>query len=225
MIVLTDWNFTLSADDVLHGQGADPETVRAKKSALLKAASAALHAGLTKLRPVAAIHTAKVVEHRHERLLLEGGKELVSPLVAHHLAGAEQVVLAVCTIGPELEKLASSWMDEKPLLGLALDGLGNAAVEKVAQQVCAHLAEQAQAKGLQASTPLSPGEPDWSVEVGQPQIFALLDPSKAGITLTSGGMMVPKKSISFVIGVGPEMAQTDACEVCSLKETCRYRHA
>lgn len=225
MIVLTDWNIALSADDILHGQGADPETVRAKKPALFKAASAALNAGFTKLRPVAVIQDAKVVEHRHERILLEGGKVLVSPLVAHHLAGAEQVVLAICTIGPELEKLASSWMEEKPLLGLALDGLGNAAVEKVAQQVCARLAERAQAKGLQASTPLSPGGPDWPVEVGQPQIFAMLDPSQAGVTLTSGGMMVPKKSISFVVGFGPEMAQTDACEVCSLKETCRYRHA
>jgi cobalamin-dependent methionine synthase I len=116
-------------------------------------------------------------------------------------------------------------MQGNPLLALALDGLGNAAVEKVAQQVCARLAEQAQAKGLQASTPLSPGEPDWPVEVGQPQIFALLDPSQAGVTLTSGGMMIPQKSISFVLGVGPEMAQTDACDVCSLKETCRYRHA
>ena len=225
MTVLTDWNFTLSADDVLRGQGADPETVRAKKPALLKAASAALHAGFTKLRPVAAIHNAKVVEHRHERILLEGGKELVSPLAAHHLAGAKQVVLVVCTIGPELEKLASSWMDEKPLLGLALDGLGNAAVEILAQQVCGRIGKQAQAKGLQASTPLSPGEPDWPVEVGQPQIFALLDPSQAGVTFSSGGMMIPQKSISFVIGIGSAMAQTQLCEVCSLKETCRYRHA
>jgi hypothetical protein len=225
MTILTDWNFTLSADDVLRGQGADPETVRAKKPALLKAASAALHAGFTKLRPAAVIQNIKVVEHRHERILLKGGKELTGPLVAHNLAGAEQVILAVCTIGSELEKLASSWMDENPLLGLALDGLGNAAVEKVAQQVCAHIAERAQAKGLQASTPLSPGEMDWPVEVGQPQIFALLNPSQAGVTLTSGGMMVPKKSISFVVGLGPEMARTDICEVCSLKETCRYRHA
>ena len=225
MTVLTDWNITLNTDDVLRGQGADPETVRAKKPALLKAASTALHMGFAKLQPVAAIRNANVVKHRHERILLEDGKELVSPLVARHLARAEQVVLAVCTIGPELEKLISSSMQENPLLGLALDGLGNAAVEKVAQQVCAYIAERVQAKGLQASIPLSPGSPDWPVEVGQPQIFALLDPSEAGITLTSGGMMVPKKSLTFVIGIGSAMAQTDLCEVCNMQETCRYRHA
>jgi len=225
MELLEDFVFTLSADDVLRGEGADPEIVRLKKPALLEAASTALRAGIIKLHPVALIRTARVVEHRHEQILLQGGKELVSPLVARHLAGAEQVVLAVSTIGSELEELASTSMEKNPLLGVGLDGLGNAAVEILGQQVCMRIGERAQAAGLTASTPLSPGEPEWPVEVGQPQIFALLDPSRAGVTLTSGGMMVPKKSISFVVGIGPEMAQTDLCELCSLRERCRYRHA
>ena len=225
MELLEGFDFTLCADDVLRGEGADPEIVRAKKPALLKAASAALREGFTILRPAALIHKVKVVEHRHERILLKDGKELVSPLVARHLAGAEQVTLAVCTIGAGLEELSATWMKKNPLLGLALDGFGNAAVEKTAQQVCGRIGEQAHARGLTTSAPLSPGEPEWPVEVGQPQIFALLDPSRAGITLTSGGMMVPKKSISFVVGIGPEMAQTDLCELCSLRERCRYRHA
>jgi hypothetical protein len=192
---------------------------------MLKVAEAALSEGLKKIHPSAMIHQVKVVEHRHERILLQGGNELVSPLVAHHLAGAEQVALALCTIGSELENLSSTWMESNPLLGVALDGLGNAAVEILGQQVCMRLGDQAKASGLTASTPLSPGEPEWPVEVGQPQVFALLEPSRVGIKLTSGGMMVPKKSISFVVGIGPDMVQTDQCELCSLLERCHYRHA
>jgi hypothetical protein len=225
MAVLTDWNFTLSADDVLRGQGADPETVRTRRSALVTAAQRALDLGTSLLHPAVLTRAVAVREHRHERILLENGTLLTGPLVARHLSGAQRITAVVCTIGPELENLASSWMQENPLLALALDGLGNAAVEILAQQVCGRIGKQAQAKGLQASTPLSPGEPDWPVEVGQPQIFALLDPSQAGVTFSSGGMMIPQKSISFVVGIGPAMAQTDACDVCSLKETCRYRHA
>ncbi len=225
MELLEDFDFTLSEDDVLRGEGADPAIVRATKPALLKAASAALHEGFTRIHPAALIHTTRVVEHRHERILLQGGKELTSPLVARHLAGAEQVTLAVCTIGQELEKLASTWMEKNPLLGVALDGLGNAAVEILGEQVCKSIGEKAQAAGLTMSTPLSPGEPEWPVDVGQPQIFTLLDRSQVGIKLTSGGMMVPKKSISFVVGIGPDMVQTDLCMLCSLSERCRYRHA
>ncbi len=70
-----------------------------------------------------------------------------------------------------------------PQYALALDGLGNAAVEMLAQQVCANIGEKVQTKGWTASTPLSPGITGWPVEIGQPQIFALLDPSTAGVTL------------------------------------------
>jgi hypothetical protein len=225
MELLEDFRLSLSVDDVLRGEGADPDIMRTKKPSILKAASSALREGIINLHPVALIETNRIVEHRHERIVLQGGNELYSPLVARHLAGADQVVAVICTIGPQLENLASSWMEENPLLGLALDGLGNSAVEAVGQQVCMRIGEQAQIIHMTASTPLSPGETEWPVEVGQPQILTLLDPARAGIALTSGGMMIPKKSISFVVGIGPEMTQTDPCDLCSLRERCRYRHA
>jgi hypothetical protein len=225
MELLTDFDLALSVDDVLHGEGADPAVVRAKKPAMLQAAYLALDEGSSKLRPAVILHQSKVVEHRHERILLQDGKELASPLVARHLAGAQQISFALSTIGPELEQLASSKMESDPLLGLALDGLGNAAVEALGEQVCLRIGNQAEAVGFTASTPLSPGEPEWPVEIGHPQIFSLLDSSLVGISLTSGGMMVPKKSISFVVGIGPDMSRDDFCELCSFNERCRYRRA
>ena len=41
-------------------------------------------------------------DHRHERIHLEGGTTLTGPQVASHLGGAQRVVAAVCTIGPQL---------------------------------------------------------------------------------------------------------------------------
>ncbi|MBI4732305.1 MAG: hypothetical protein HY781_09330 [Chloroflexi bacterium] len=221
----TDFVFTLSLDDILRGEGADPATARARRPALVKAASAAGHQGFTKVKPVAVIHEAEIVERRHEQIFLKGGKTLTGPLITRHLAGAERVAAGVCTIGAGLEDLSSSLMEENPLLGLALDGLGNAAVESVAQQTCRRIGDRAQAAGLETSAALSPGEPDWPVDVGQPQIFSLLEAGQAGVHLTEGGMMVPKKTISFVVGIGPHMEQADLCELCSMRERCRYRHA
>ncbi|MFH1524059.1 MAG: hypothetical protein ABIF04_03765 [Chloroflexota bacterium] len=224
MTVLTDWNITLSVDNVLRGQGADPETVRARRPALVAAAQQALDLGTSMLHPAALTRDILVRGQRHERIQLENGAQLTSPGVARHLSGAQRVVAAVCTIGSQLEEEVTRLLDKDSLHALALDGLGNAAVELLAQQVCERIGEQAQAEGLTASTPLSPGSPDWPVETGQPQIFALFDPSEAGIKLTSGGMMIPKKSITFVIGIGAAMAQTDLCAACNMQETCRYRH-
>jgi hypothetical protein len=225
MTILTDWDLILSTDDILRGQGAVPQVVSTGKPLLLAVAERASTEGLGLIHPVTLFQEVAVVEHRHERILLEGRTTLTGPLVTRQLGGAQRMVVAVCTIGPELEETVTHLLNQDPLYALALDGLGNAAVESLAQQVCAHIAHQVHTEGWSASKPLSPGSPEWPVEVGQPQIFTLLDPSIAGITLTSGGMMFPKKSISFVVGLGPGMSQAGMCEVCSRKETCRYQHA
>jgi len=224
MILSTDLNITVSVDDILRGQGADPQIVRAAKPSLLKAAVRAHADGLGLLHPQALAIEARVKEQRHEKILLMGGTALTGPQVTQQFAGAQRVVAAVCTIGPELENASALLFSEDPLLAMALDGLGNAAVENLAQQVCEQIAAEVDGEGLQASAPLSPGSPDWPVEIGQPQIFSLLDPSRAGVTLTSGGMMKPRKSVSFVVGIGHDMSQTSMCSICSLKETCRYGH-
>jgi hypothetical protein len=225
MILSTNWKIHLTVDDILRGQGADPQIVHTRKPSLLKAAERALSHGLGLLHPKVLSSKVAVKEHRHERITLLDGATLTGPAVTRQLSGAQHVVASVCTIGSKLEEVTAQLLREDPLYALALDGLGNAAVESLAQLVCGGIAEQIEQEGLQASAPLSPGSPEWPVEIGQPQIFSLLDSSKAGITLTTGGMMVPRKSVSFVVGLGPEMSQISMCSVCSLKETCRYQHA
>jgi hypothetical protein len=222
MILSKDLNFPINIDDILRGQGADPQIVHDSKPSLLKAAERALAKGLGLIHPIVLIEEVEVLELRHEKILLMGGIALTGPQVTQQLKGARRVVAAVCTIGPDLEDAAAQLFSEDPLFAMALDGLGNAAVESLAQFVCGHIAAQVEGEGLQASAPLSPGSPEWPVEIGQPQIFSLLNPSDVGVKLTSGGMMNPKKSVSFILGLGLEMSQISMCSVCSLKESCRY---
>ena len=123
-------------------------------------------------------------------------------------------------------KTSASLFSEDPLYALALDGLGNAAVENLAQQVCGEIAEQVESTKackppLRFPRAARNGRWRWDSH----RFSQLLDPSKAGISLTHGGMMIPKKSVSFVVGIGPEMSQASMCSVCSLKETCRYQNA
>jgi len=222
MELCQDFTLPLEVDDILRGQGMDPETARRRKPVLAEVAERARQLGMDFLHPVALTQTCSVTGLRHERLLLEGEATFTGPLVARLLGGAQSVTACVCTIGADLEDYAASLDD--PLLALALDGLGNAAVEMLAEQVCGRIAGSAANQGQNVSTPLSPGAPEWPVETGQPQIFALLDPRQAGIRLTEGGMMIPRKSVSFVVGMGNNMLQIDTCEYCNLKETCRYRN-
>jgi hypothetical protein len=64
----------------------------------------------------------------------------------------------------------------------------------------------------------------WPVEEGQPQIFDLVDAAEIGLVLLPSGMMVPRKSLSMVIGLGADVsAKGVPCDYCSMAERCRYR--
>ncbi len=222
---MENFNIEIDINDILRGEGVNQEVVRATKPAMEKAAESALHVGYPLLHPQAVINTLNISKHYHDTILLENNQRLSGNLVSRHLGGAIQIAAVVCTIGEELDKKIKENTVSNALLALALDGVGNAAVEQLGQEVCRRIGENAHSIGMTTSTPLSPGEPEWPVEIGQPQIFALIDLSKIQVTITSGGMMMPKKSISFVVGIGPEMSQTDPCHLCNLRERCRYRHA
>jgi hypothetical protein len=223
MPVLTDWTLELEADQVLRGQGADPATVRARRPALVAIAERALQVGVPLLQPRVAFERLEAHGLRHERLSLDGGA-LHGALIAQHLGRAEQVVLIVCTIGEALEASVAQEMDADPVFGLALDGLGSAAVESLAGLACSRFEEQTAVRGWNASLPLSPGMIGWPVAEGQAQIFSLLDPGLAGVRLTDSGMMIPRKSLSLVLGLGEEVASgASACSACSLNAACRYQ--
>jgi hypothetical protein len=223
MPVLTDWTLQLEVDQVLRGQGADPAIVRARRPALVAVAERALEIGMPLLQPVVAYERLEARGLRHERLSLDGGV-LHGALIAEHLGRAEQIVLMVCTIGDALDAGIAQQMDTDPVFGLALDGLGSAAVESLAGLACSTIERETAERGWHASLPLSPGMIGWPVAEGQSQIFSLLDPGLAGVRLTESGMMIPRKSLSIVLGLGADVASgASACSACSLNATCRYQ--
>ena len=110
-------------------------------------------------------------------------------------------------------------------MGLALEGVGSAAVEALANAACNYFEEKAHEENLGSTIPLSPGMIRWSVEEGQPQIFKLLDTDEIGVSLTTSYLMLPRKTLSMVIGIGADIkAGGKTCDYCQMNETCVYQH-
>lgn len=219
-----DWTLSLDVDAVLRGQGADPAVIRARRPALLALAERALAEGTPWLAPAALYRRLVVQEFSHERLELVGGAALTGPLIARQLAGACAVFVCLLTIGPALEQRSSAAFATDPGYALALDGLANAAVTALTEAVCAALEAQVAAEGLRTTTALSPGLEGWPIDVGQPQLFTLLDATPMGVVLTPEALMLPRKSSSFVMGIGPAVDRAgEPCDYCSQRATCRHR--
>jgi hypothetical protein len=224
MPVLADWSLTIDVDAVLRGQGADPAAIRARSPRLVDTARQALDEGAPLLTPKVLYQRLQVDEIRHEQVRFIDGKRLQGALLPQHLAGAGEVALVLCTIGEALEAHSSEAARDDIVYGLALDGVGSAGVEALANAVCASFESQARESGLQTSIPLSPGMLGWSVEQGQPQIFEILDPAEVGVRLSPSILMIPRKSLTFVLGIGEKMNESArTCDYCSLQDTCRYQ--
>ncbi len=217
-------DLSITVDAVLRGQGADPDIIRGRSPRLVETAQQALSTSLTLLEPKALIKDFPVLSLQHDRLKLAGGKQLSGPLVSGHLAGAKEIMVVVCTVGSKIDQYASEVMADDIVLGLAIDGVGSAAVEALANLICKEAEVEGEKRGFQSTIPLSPGMIGWGVEAGQPIIFDLLDPSQIGIELTPQHLMIPRKSLSMVIGLGPGMHSGQRlCDFCAMRETCRYQ--
>jgi hypothetical protein len=224
MPVLENLELQIDADAVLRGQGADPAILRLRRPALVKLAEQALQEGLPLVKPRVVCKTFQVQDVRHEHLTFASGGQLAGKLITRHLAQARQVHVLLCSIGSSLEAYADEKWGSSAVYSLALDGVGSAAVEALANAACRRLEDQATDQGWKSSIPLSPGMSEWSVEEGQPQIFHLLAQEPLEVSLTSSYIMLPRKSLTMVVGVGPDMSMAGrTCDYCNLRDVCRYQ--
>jgi hypothetical protein len=214
----------IDVDAVLRGQGAQPKAIRKRNPRLVEIAERALEEGYNLLEPAILYRELNVKALRHEQMVFENDLTLSGRLVSNHLGPAEQVVLILCTIGETLEAHSSEVSRDDLVYGLALDGVGSAAVEALANAACKHFEVQANALGLKSSIPISPGMVGWPVDEGQPEIFAILEPAQVNVSLSEHGLMTPRKSLTMVMGFGMEMQTSGkTCDYCAMRETCRYQ--
>jgi hypothetical protein len=145
-------------------------------------------------------------------------------IIAKRLRCSQTVALFVATVGPGLEAWSKELMSGSDLLkGYIVDTVGSEAVEQVADWLEAKLADIVQSAGWRLTNRYSPGYCGWSV-AEQQKLFSFLPEGFCGIRLTPTALMIPIKSVSGVIGVGPK-ARREAyqCSICDMEDCFRRR--
>lgn len=217
------WWLTLDADAVLRGQGADPALLRGRRSRLVEVAQCAVQRGLPLLEPRVAERRLLIEYAGRGGIRVQGGGTLSGGLVVRELRRAREIVVLAVTVGDRIAGQATAMMRTEPAAGLALDGLGNAAVTALATARVAWVQAEARSRGWSAGVQLSPGMVGWPLERGQRDLFSLL-PDDGPVRLSETGAMSPHKSLSMVVGVGPGLtAEASTCDFCSAHDRCRHR--
>ncbi|MGD8813851.1 MAG: hypothetical protein PVI78_05185 [Anaerolineales bacterium] len=218
------WHIPLDVDRILQAQGADPQSIRERSPHLLQIAEQTLSEAIRHLHPQVYLKRLKVLSSNDQQMSLQDNGVLAGALVTEQLSTATEIIALLCTIGSALERHAMELMPRQAMRAWALDGAGSAAVEILAEAACNAVDKQAQSEDLHTSIPLFPGMQGWPVDEGQAQLFRFWDDEELAIELTPSWMMIPRKSLSMVIGLSKiPFHQGSSCELCSHAQTCRYR--
>ncbi len=144
-------------------------------------------------------------------------------IIASQLRNAESSAIFVCTVGPEIEKWSKELIQKGDLtLGYIVDATASELVELAMDKIQNQLEFQMHALGLGITNRFSPGYCGWPVSE-QHLLFSLLPEKFCGVVLTPSALMVPIKSISGVIGMGPKAQRMEyPCKKCDQTQ-CIYR--
>jgi hypothetical protein len=178
------------------------------------------------LEPAVAYEVHPIAAMHPERIALEGSKAVEGPLLPATFPEAKELIVLIATIGPRLEKQVTDYTKGgKALRGMVLDGIGTAAVDKLIPEALQLIAAEVAARGYEISSPVNPGMPGFPMSQ-QWNLLELAPAKEIGVSLSSSGVLIPRKSVSMVLGIGPRMTrwtQAEVCGRCSLRESCPYR--
>lgn len=160
---------------------------------------------------------------RHEARLLIGRERLLAPAFTYRIENS--VAAAACTIGPALEaRVAELFRAGERLLALELDALGNERLFCLAKRVLAAIERDTKRRGERVGDERYPGDPGMGLEE-QARVLELAGASSKSIRSTPGGMLLPVKSMSFVVPLGANLRKSGGgpCSRCPSRTRCVSR--
>lgn len=141
----------------------------------------------------------------------------------HHLRHCREGILYAVTLGPEADRLLRRWSAQSMAKAAVGQAVCAAWLDELCAAYCATL-EQDLAPGEYLTPPFSPGYGDWDLAAQQTVLDRLQAPKRLGLSLTGGGMLVPEKSVTALVGISdrPEEACGQKCMRCR-KTDCPFR--
>ena len=141
-----------------------------------------------------------------------------------HLDGCDRCALLSCTLGAGVDTTQRLASATDMAYAVVLDALASVLAEQIADAAEDALRQQLQTEGLYVTGRFSPGYGDFPLEMQQALIRLTDAPRKIGLCVTPTHLLVPRKSITAVLGVAdhPVTGKRAGCEHCALRHTCRY---
>lgn len=141
------------------------------------------------------------------------------------LDGCRSAVLLAATLGAQSERLLLRTQAVDKPLAVVLDAMLSAAIEKVCDQACEIIKERAKQRDMETTARFSPGYGDMPIAQTGEILSALSAERTIGLSVSSNGLMMPRKSVCAIIGIGPHVQGRgrSGCAFCKLRDGCKAK--
>lgn len=155
-------------------------------------------------------------------LLVEAAFSLPGEDIRRHLAGCHRAVLLALTLGGGVEQAIRKAEVEDLALAVIMDTAASDLAERYADAAEGAVRGQMEAGGEYVTGRFSPGYGDLPIALQKELLEALGAPKAIGLTVSGSGILLPRKSITAVLGVAhtPVQGQQAGCENCALHGKC-----
>jgi hypothetical protein len=218
MTVLEDLEFEIDIDLILRVSGYS--TGRNPPKKFIDTASKMTALCLKVARPKVVYEICEI-SGLGEDFIKINGTELKGKVLINVLKGSEKAVVFVGTLGPKLDEEIARLSSEGDILSsTVLDMIGVIALGVSSIDFYKEvLALEAESEDYGLTPSFGPGECRWDI-TEQKDIFDLVDAGSIGVRLNESYLMLPKKSRSGIMGIGPKelISKATPCDLCDRKD-------
>ncbi|XVG94995.1 vitamin B12 dependent-methionine synthase activation domain-containing protein [Eubacteriales bacterium KG127] len=149
-----------------------------------------------------------------------GGKDILEMLL-----DCDKCIVMAATLGLEIEKKLRARQVINIYESVIMDACASSAIENICDNFCDEFEKLAEKDGKFLTDRFSPGYGDFPFEQQKDICHLLMTEKKIGVSLSKSGIMIPRKSVTAIIGIS-NIKQTKrfrGCEHCNMFRNCTYR--
>lgn len=146
--------------------------------------------------------------------------------IEKHLQYSSRCAVMAVTLGLEVDQRLAYYAKTDLTRGVVLDACTSAAVEALCDQVEEEIRDRVLQQGLYLTSRYSPGYGDFPLALQSTTTTVLDAYRKIGLTITENSLLIPRKSVTAVIGLQEKPCSQPCtymnCEICHRLD-CEYR--
>ena len=164
-------------------------------------------------------------DSKNKMVMSEPNFKIRGSSIEKHLEGCEKIICLAVTVGEKIEEeITSRFKQGRYLESMLMDAAATCAVEQAADSLEKAVALETSKESYKMRWRYSPGYGDWDLSQ-QKNFFQIIGAQEIGMKLSSSMMLIPRKSITAIIGLEKISAdkkisagEKKSCENCDKKD-------